>query len=115
MNDEYAKLSFEHEVKLIRLRTMLLRCIGASINVCLYASPTKDSQNNSTNSHPQKNGIDDSYTKHLDIFMNVIVELRDMYTSFVENPPKEIPRVSTENTRGMEEGLVGDHLHRKSL
>lgn len=93
MNEEYAKLSFEHEVKLIRLRTMLLRCIGASINVCLYASPTQNNQNNTSNNHPEKNGLDESYTKHLNTFMNVIDELKEMYTSFVASPPKEIPRV----------------------
>lgn len=105
LTEEYAKLSFEHEVKLIRLRTMLLRCIGASINVCLYASPTRTNQNNTSNNHPQENGLEDSYTKHLSIFMNVIDELKETFKSFVENPPKEIPRVIEEKVQA--------HAHNK--
>lgn len=95
MNETYAKLSFEHEISLIRLRTILLRCIGASINVCLFVPSVKSNGvSNNEITHALSNGIDESAVKHLNIFSNVIEELKEQYTYFKENPPKSISKVS---------------------
>lgn len=95
MNETFAKLSFSHEISLIRLRTIILRCIGASINVSLFALPLpKMNQTaNSENSSEHSNGIDGTWSRHLDTFFNVIEELRELYKSFLENPAEELPKV----------------------
>lgn len=100
MNEKFTKLSFEHDVALIRLRTMILRCLGASIDVCLSSthSSTNGQENKSSdqvNADDLDNGVDKSVSKHLDTFNNVIEELRQTYKSFLENPPERIPDVSS--------------------
>lgn len=94
MNEKYAKLSFLHEVSLIRLRTMILRCIGASINVSLYVSPPKPNSTANEHSHEESNGVDETISRHLDTFCNVIKELRETYKSILENPVEELPQVN---------------------
>ncbi len=96
MNEKWRQLSFEHEVNLIRLRTMILRCIGASVNLCLPPMPLKNDQTvEGENSYAHSNGLDDSSSKLLDTYCNVIKELKEMFTSFTENPPQEVPKVGT--------------------
>ncbi|XP_065205468.1 N-alpha-acetyltransferase 25, NatB auxiliary subunit [Planococcus citri] len=100
MNDEYAKLSFDNEVSLIRLRTMILRCIGASINVSLCASTATSSTPTNKNdeimakedSYAKTNGVDEPHLRQLQIFMGVIEELRELYKNSLQKPPKDIPK-----------------------
>lgn len=94
INDKYAKLSFDNEVSLIRLRTMILRCIGASINVSLCATPNKTDEIINENSHANTNGVEEPYVKQLEIFKGVIEELRDLHKDSLENPSEDIPRVN---------------------
>ena len=85
------KITFEHDISLIRLRTMLLRCLGASIKVCSLVTPQKSS--NAGEEHLVEVGVDGIHSKNLLKFSTCIEELRETQRSCIENPSEEIPKV----------------------